>query len=344
MPRPYPSQSCPCRHNAFGRAGADPFARVPHAKRRHSASCAHAAKSPAPACQRIILYLPAAGFYWGFSGLLAWGIADYLARSASARIGSVSTTLLTQIIGLALPLAFVIAEVAAGELRVNWPALALWAPLTGGVLGVGYLVYYTGLTRGAVAVVSSAASAWLAVTVLIAVALFGETVTPAQLALMAAILAGILLLSVGPLTGSDVSSGLPWGLGTMLCLGIAMAFFDRATEAAGPMLAVLVVRALTTAPTGAFAAARRRPIQFPTDWRGWTLLAAVGIIDAAGFVGYNLGVDAAPVSVVAPIAAAHPVATIALAVAINRERPRPVHLAGAAITVGATMALSVFLA
>ena len=276
--------------------------------------------------------------------MLAWGIADYLARAAAGRIGSVSTTLLTQLIGLALPLAFVVAELAGGGLRVDWLALAIWASLTGAVLGVGYLVYYTGLARGAVAVVSSAASAWLAVTVLIAVTLFGERVMPEQLALMGAILAGILLLSAGPLTGADVGSGLPWGLGAMLGIGIAMALFDRVTAASGPMLAVLVVRALSAIPTYAFARARRRPIRLPAGRSGWALLLAVGILDAAGYVGYNLGVATAPVSLVAPIAAAHPVATIALAIAINRERPRLTQWAGATVTVAATIALSVFAA
>ena len=288
--------------------------------------------------------LPAVGFYWGFSGLLAWGIADYLARIASQRIGSVSATLLTQLIGLALPLAFVAVEVAGGGLTIDLPALALWAPLTAAALGVGYLVYYTGLARGAVTVVSSAASAWLAVTVLIAVPLFGEHTSPGQLALMAAILAGILLLSAGPLTGSEVSSGLPWGLGTMLGIGVAMALFDRATAAAGPMLAVLVVRALSAIPAFAFTRVRRQPVRRPQTRNGWLLLLVIGIVDAAGYVGYNLGVASAPVSLVAPIAAAHPVVTIALAVAINRERPRITQWAGAMLTVAATVALSVLTA
>ena len=290
--------------------------------------------------------------YWGFSGLLAWGIADYLARVASHRIGSVSTALFTQLIGLALPLAFVAFEAATGRLSVNWPTLALWAPITGAALGVGYLVYYTGLARGAVTVVSSATSAWLAVTVLIAVALFGERTSAGQLALMAAILAGILLLSAGPLTGSrligspltgsGISSGVPWGLGAMLGIGVAMALFDPATAAAGPMLAVLVVRALSAVPTYAFARARRMPVRLPAGRGGWSLLAAVGILDAAGYVGYNLGVASAPVSLVAPIAAAHPVATIALAVIINRERPHLTQWAGATLTIAATIALSAY--
>ena len=250
--------------------------------------------------------------------------------------------MLTQLVGLALPLAFVAFEAATGRLSVDVPGLMLWAPLTGAALGFGYLVYYTGLARGAVTVVSSAASAWLAITVLIAVALFGESVGAGQLALMAGVLLGILLLSAGPLTGSEMSSGLPWGLATMLGIGVAMALFDNATAAAGPMLAVLVVRAVSVIPSSALALARRMPIRRPQDRNGWTLLATTGIVDAAGYVGYNLGVASAPVSLVAPIAAAHPLVTIALAVIINRERPRITQWAGASLIIAATITLSVF--
>ena len=228
-------------------------------------------------------------------------------------------------------------------MSINSSAFALWAPLTGAALGFGYLVYYTGLGRGAVTVVSSAASAWLAVTVIIVVVLFGETVGAGQVVLMAAILVGILLLSAGPLTGSDVGSGLPWGLAAMLGIGVAMALFDHATAAAGPMLAVLVVRAISAIPAFAFARVRRMPIRRPESRSGWLLLTVIGVVDAAGYVGYNFGVASAPVSLVAPIAAAHPLVTIALAVAVNRERPRTTQWAGATLIVAATVALSVLI-
>lgn len=247
-------------------------------------------------------------------------------------------------IGLALPLAFVLADISRGGATIDWPALAIWAPITGAALGIAYLIYYTGLARGAVTVVSSAASAWLAITILIAVALFGERVVAGQLVLMAAILVGILLLSAGRLSGSDVGSGLPWGLGAMLCIGIGMGFFDRVTEASDPMLGVLIVRALSALPVFAFSRGRGVPVRLPNDRVGWALLVAVGIVDAAGYVGYNIGIDAAPVSVIAPISAAHPLVTIVLAVVINRERPRAFHWAGATLTIAATMALSIMVA
>ncbi len=233
-----------------------------------------------------------------------------------------------------------LAEIVQGSLHVDWSALAIWAPATGGFLGIAYLVYYTGLQRGSVTVVSTAASAWLAVTVLIAVVAFGESLSLGQAGLMAVIFVGILMLSAGRLNVTGISSGLPWGLGAMFAIGVALALLDRVTEAAGPMMAVLVVRAVSIAPTYVFARLRRVTVQMPTNRNGWALLLAVGLLDAGAYVGYNLGVDTASVAVVAPIAAAHPVATIALAVALSRERPHPLHWAGAVAAIGATIGLS----
>ena len=126
----------------------------------------------------------------------------------------------------------------------------------------------------------------------------------------------------------------------MLAIGVAMGLIDRVTEAAGPMLAVLVVRAVSIVPTYAFVRLRTVDVRLPADRGGWALLVAVGLLDAVAYVGYNLGVDSAPVAVIAPIAAAHPVATIALAVALNRERPHALHWAGAIAVIGATVGLS----
>ena len=271
---------------------------------------------------------------------MGWGCADYLARSASGRFGSVSVTLLTLIIGLAVPLPFVLAEISRGSLAVDWSELAVWGLVTGAFLGVAYLVYYAGLQRGSVTVVSTAASAWLAVTVVIAVAAFGESLSLGQVGLMAVILVGILMLSAGRVTEMGVRTGLGWGLGAMLVIGVAMGLIDQVTEAAGPMLAVLVVRAVSIVPTYAFVRLKRVDVRLPTDRRGWALLAAVGLLDAGAYVGFNLGVDNAPVAVIAPIAAAHPVATIALAVALSRERPHALHWAGAVAAIGATAGLS----
>ncbi len=272
------------------------------------------------------------------AGLLSWGAADYLAAFSSRRIGSLSTALLVQLFGIALPLPFALLELSARP-DVDWGALAVWAPLSAALLGLAYLAYYTGLQRGPVSVVSTAASAWLAVTIAVAIVLFGESVALEQLALMAAVLAGIAMLSLrrGIISGG---SGLQWGLLAMLGLGVALAFFERATEAAGAMIAVFVTRTLAVVPSYLFIRSRGERVRLPSDGAGWRLLLGAAVLDAGGYVGYNLGLQVAPVAVVAPLVAAHPVATVALAVLLLRERPRAMQWTGGVVVVVAIIALS----
>lgn len=286
---------------------------------------------------------PLAGILWGAVGLVCWGTGDYLARFVAMRVGSLSTALLIQVLGLSVPLAFVLAYLVAGSLPdIDWRAVAVWAPLSAAFLGGGYASFYTGLQRGTVTIVSSASSAWLAVTVIVAVLLFGERVSFGQALLLAMVLGGILMLSANPSTRTGQSTGMLWGLGATVGLGMSLAFLDQVTEAAGPMLAVLAVRALSTVPIAALMRTQGESLRLPSGGKALLLLAAVAVLDAGGFVGFNLGVDAAPVSVVAPVASAHPVVTGGLAVLLLRERPRVLQWTGAAVTVAAVAALSAF--
>ncbi len=273
--------------------------------------------------------------------MLSWGVADFISRSIAHRIGVLNTSLLIQAIGIALPLSFVtVAYVDGSAPAVDWGAVAVWAPLSAAFLGGGYMSFYTGMHRGAVSVVSSASSAWLAVTVIAAVVLFGERVSVGQGLLLAVVLTGILTLSAQPTTRTGASSGLLYGLGATVGLGMALAFLDKVTEAAGPMLAVLLVRTLSVVPTFLLITARNEGVRLPKWGVGLLLLGVAGLLDAGGFISFNLGVDAAPIALVAPIASAHPVATVALAVILIRERPRSLQWAGAVITVAGVIALS----
>jgi len=240
-----------------------------------------------------------------------------------------------------LPLPFVMGEFASGDLNVDWRSLATWSPISAAFLGLAYLAYYTGLQRGPVSVVTSAASAWLAVAVVVAVVLFNEGVSGAQALTMAVILLGIVMLSLRP--GDSISgggTGLWWGLLAMFGLGVAIGIFGRLTEAAGPMVATLAVRTLSIIPSYLFMRVRGTGVSFPQTLSVWIVLISAAILDAGGYVAYNLGVNVSPVAVVAPIVAAHPVATIALAIVFMRERPQVLQWMGAIVTVTAVIALS----
>lgn len=276
---------------------------------------------------------------WGIGALLSWGVADYLARSSSVRIGSLSTSLLVQVIGLVAPLALLAPTLLAGQ-DVDWLRLAWAAPLTAVFLAIGYSVYYTGLERGSVSVVSAVASAWLLVSVLIATVAFGERVSASQGVLIALILAGIVTLSL-PVGGAHRGpSGLAYGVMSMLSLGVAFAMWKPLTEAAGPVGAVLSVRLLSGIAVWAYLRGRGTVVRLPIAASAWWLLAGAALLDVSGYLFYNAGLERAPLTVIAPLGAAHPLGTIALALILLRERPAPQQWLGMAMTVAGVITLS----
>ncbi|MDA1215786.1 MAG: EamA family transporter, partial [Chloroflexi bacterium] len=119
---------------------------------------------------------------WGFFTLLAWGGADYLARTSSVRTGSLNTAFFVQAIGWVLPALYlgVSLTVSGVDRDIDWTALARLAPLTAVLLGLGYGIYYRGLEVGSVSVVSAVTSAWLLVGVLLATFFFDEVITSPQ--------------------------------------------------------------------------------------------------------------------------------------------------------------------
>jgi drug/metabolite transporter (DMT)-like permease len=278
---------------------------------------------------------------WGILTLLVWGVADFLVRVVAVRIGSVSTAFYVQAVGLVVPgAAFAILVLSSGMGDVDWVTVAWLAPVTAGLVGFAYAIYYTGLERGSVSVVSSVASAWLLVSVLVAAFVLGENVQWEQAALIGLVLVGILTIGVQPGNGDCKSSGIGYGLSAMVFLGVALALWKPLTEAAGPFLAVLTARALASLVTLGFARARSIPLTWPSTRFGvWVLLAAASL-DAAGFVAYNIGLERAPVVFVAPLAAAHPLGTIALAMIILRERPGRFQAVGITLTLIGVVALS----
>jgi drug/metabolite transporter (DMT)-like permease len=281
---------------------------------------------------------------WGILTLLMWGIADFLVRVVAIRIGSVSTAFFVQVIGLAVPGgAVAVLLLSSGMGDVSWATIAWLAPLNALLAGFAYMAYYTGLQRGSISVVSSVASAWLLVAVLVAALVLGESVSVEQQVLIGVVLVGILTIGVQPGSGSGKNSGIGYGLAAMVLLGIALALSKPLTEAAGPYLGVLTARALASMVTLGLMRARSLVLTWPSTRLGVRILVCAALLDAGGFVTYNIGLERAPVVLIAPLAAAHPLGTILLAMLVLRERPGRFQAIGIALTLIGVLALSVVL-
>lgn len=277
---------------------------------------------------------------WGLLALASWGIADYLARPNAERLGAYSTSLLVQAIGLVLPLAYLAAVLPGSGREIDWATLAYAAPLAALFLGTGYTIYYRGIHIGSVSIVSAVTSAWLLVSVVIAVLFLGESIGGRDAALIGVVMGGIALLSMQRTTRHGTSTGLSYAIVSMFTLGAAFALWKPLTEAGGPALAVVLVRGLSSMGLWAYMRLAHAPINLPVGGTAWRLLLSAAALDAFGYVAYNIGLDRAPLTLIAPLAAAHPVVTGALAWWLLRERPRRVQALGFAVTVAGVITLS----
>jgi drug/metabolite transporter (DMT)-like permease len=228
--------------------------------------------------------------------------------------GSLNTAFFVQAIGWMLPALYLgMSLIVSGvDSDIDWATLARLAPLTAVLLGVGCIVHYWGMEVGSVSVVSAVTSAWLLISVLLAALFLDEAVTSPQWALILVVTAGIVLLSrqQGVMCGNG--TGFWYGVGAMAFFGTAFVLWKPLTEAGGPFLPVVLVRGLSSVVTLGLVRLRKMPVIWPDGSTRWMLLGTA-VLDALGYITLNVGLARVSLTIIAPLGAAHPLGTIALA-------------------------------
>lgn len=270
---------------------------------------------------------------YGLVAALGWGIADYLAAVTARRIGTFRTTLGMQASSLVI---FAAILAGTGQLPVL-SADAVVAALVMGALGALMLAaLYRALALGPIAIVSPVAAANAAVTVLLAVVLLREMLSPQQLAGIAATLAGIALAStdlrVVRETLGRPSEGVRLALVSMVGFGVLGFLLATSSRAFGPLGMVLLLRAGTTLFLILFGLTRGVASAVPRGALPVVLL--IGVLDTSANVAFGLGAVSGYASIVATGASAYPLIPFALGVTLLRERIAPNQILGVALLVG----------
>jgi drug/metabolite transporter (DMT)-like permease len=278
------------------------------------------------------------GLSLGLAAALCWGCVDLTAAFAGRRLGSLRVA---AVLHLTSALAIVVLALVREAAFPAKPGDLVAAIVNGAVASVAYLSFFTALRIGPVAVVSPVVAAYGGVTVILAVLIRGETLTPLQ-----AIGAGVATVGV-VLTGlvSDrgwrgtrlVGQGVVFALVAMVCFSILTVGLAGPIRSAG-WLPILVASRLANAATvwlvlagvvrtrwtGAaplLQAGDHQPR--PSRRRAIAVAAAGGLLDIAGFVAFAIGLEQAPTWIVGLASSFGPVVTVLVAVAIWGERLRP---------------------
>ncbi|KKJ93852.1 DMT family transporter [Micromonospora sp. HK10] len=266
---------------------------------------------------------------------VAFGTADFSGGKASRRADPVAVTVLSQLLSVPLLLALVLLVPGTPHpLDLAWGLFA-------GVAGAGgVMLLYRALATGVMAVVAPVTAITAAVVPILAGLVTAHY--PGTVALggagLAVVAIALVSLGEGGSTGRVSRGVVGMALGAGLLFGVFFALLGQADEDAG-MWPVLAVRASSIAFGLAVAARMGVRLRIERRVLGWA--AAAGLLDSAANAFYLAAASRGHLSVVAAVASLYPASTVLLALAVDRERLRPVQLAGLGFAAGALVLASV---
>ena len=288
------------------------------------------------------------GLLLGLGAALMWGLTDVAAALAGRRYGSLKVVVSTQVVGVTVGVAILLASLALGAPAPPLDPGSVAVALACGLFAcIAYVGFFTALKIGPISVVSPTVSAYGGLTVLLAVIVRGETLTPVQ-ALGAAIsTVGVVLVGLnfdGGMRGLKVV-----GPGVLFALVALFGFAGLTVVIADPIREIGWLPALIAARSanavlsaGLLFVALARPV-------GWTerfvkpnapvtgaaplrwpiaIVVLAGLFDVVGLVSYAIGLEVSLVWLVGLASSFGPVVAVLVAVLFLGERPRPVQWLG----------------
>ncbi len=285
------------------------------------------------------------GLLTGLAAALSWGTLDVFSALASRRIGSLRVTTGIQLVGAVLVW---IVALALGTRMPTDPVVLLGGTLVGAAGAGAYLAYFTGLRIGPISVVSGMVAAYGGLTVVLAVIIRGESLSPLQAAGAAVATLGVIL------TGFAFDGGLRGmrfagpGVGFAILALVLFAtmtigsdiVIDRSgwlevllvSRTANAVLSVAVLVIAMTAFRGPAAPLLRSEVADGGRLRPAVVVAIVlaGLLDVMGLLAFVYGLEFAETWLVGLASSFGPAVTILVAVVFLGERLRPIQWLGLA--------------
>ncbi len=247
-------------------------------------------------------------------GALSWGAGDFLGGLASRRLAVVTVLAISQAIGLAGLLVWVlVAEDAFPEIAELVPAFAAGIA---GLVGLGAL--YRGLAIGAMGIVAPISAASPIVPLAVDAAK-GDTPAALQWLGIALVLTGIAVLSRDSSEAGQRRMAAGAGLAVVAALGFGL-FVVGLDAGADESAAWAVVAARAASVSVAVVAAAVTTASLRPPRRLLPMLVAVGVFDTGANVLVAAATTHGAAGIVAVLSALYPVVTVVLAWLLLGER------------------------
>lgn len=240
----------------------------------------------------------------GLVTALCWGTSDFLSRLQSQKVGHYNTTLYMHVTTLVILL--ILFPFLNPPIRFVLLPVAVLA--AAGVLNyLAFIALYRAFHKGVVSVVAPVAYTYPAVTTVVSVVVLGVFVSATRQIAIAAIILGVVLLSMryselrNYTRGNGrpaLTAGVASAVTSSVTFGLVYVVLGYATPAVGYFLPVLVLRTVGMLTGFALAPLFKESIH-PTRASFSRIILVMGLLEAIGFLVFNFGVslgsDALPV-------------------------------------------------
>jgi len=276
------------------------------------------------------------GILLGLLTALTWGGADFLARFATRRIGTLRAMFYMQGIGFVLLTIFLPWLGGWGHLTdgSGWRPWA-WGLLAGGINAFSTLALYRAFEIGKMSVVAPLSASYPALTLLLS-RLSGEPLTGVRTAGIFCVLLGAIVAARGekaPDAGDTEAmnrsgAGIDWAI--LAGIGFGFLFWLLGTQIVprvGATQTVWMIRLTSAAVAAILILAGKQPMRLPRDNARW-LVFTMGFLDTAAFILSNRSMQMEHIAVVSVLGSLYGAVTVALAAIFLRERISRWQLAG----------------
>jgi drug/metabolite transporter (DMT)-like permease len=268
------------------------------------------------------------GILLGLLTAISWGGADFFARFATLRIGTLRAMFYMQGIGFVLLTIFLPWLGGWGHLSdgSGWQPWA-WGLLGGALNGISTLALYRAFEIGKMSVVAPLSASYPALTLLLSLS-GGGRLTAARTAGIFCVLFGAIAVAAGEKTPpAGTAEGSPRagaGIGWAIVSGIGFGFLFwllglHIVPRVGAPQTVWMIRMTSSALAGILLLAGKTTIRLPRDNTKW-LVSAMGLLDTGAFLMSNRAMQMEHIAVVSVLGSLYGAVTVALAAVFLRER------------------------
>ena len=258
---------------------------------------------------------------YGLIAAFGWGIADYLAKHSSDRIGYFRTTLFMQTGGAGFIFLFSFQYL---HLIAAYPVQSLETVGIGIVGTFGALALYRGFETGRVSVVSPISSSFPALSTALAILLLNETLSAIGGLGIAVTILGIIAISTDESIekqhpAARLGRSVAYGGAAFVSFGITYFALKLVVGNLGPWIPILIIRCVAATLLAPVLILKKPQAKSPNSTALYFIIV-VAILDSLANVSYNFGIISSNVSIVATVSALFSAVTVLLARLQLKER------------------------